>query len=98
MIVMRVRDFGTPLWERLRSLLFRPKGLDLIVNDAVAFRLVPSTAAGPMIMRIPVGLDYRSYPLSINATKLAFSEPSGGSGPGDKVTVDFYELPIASAQ
>jgi hypothetical protein len=97
-VVMRVRDFGTSLWDRFRSLIFRPKGLALNVNDALVFRLVPSTAEGPMIMRIPDGLDYHSYPLSVGATNLAFFDPSGGSGPGQPLIVDFYEVPVASNQ
>jgi hypothetical protein len=97
MIVMDIRELGTPLWDRVRSLIFRRKGLYVIVNDAAIFRVIPSTAVDRMIVRIPDDLDYRAYPLSVDAKKMAFFDNWGGGGPGPSMTVDFYEVPIASA-
>jgi hypothetical protein len=98
MIVMDIRELGTPLWDRVRSLIFRRKGLYVIVNGAAIFRVIPSTAVDRMIVRIPDDLDYRAYPLSIDAKTMAFFDNwGGGGGPGPSMTVDFYEVPIASA-
>ena len=82
MIVMDVRELETPLWDRVRSLIFRRKGLYVIVNDAAIFRVIPSTAVDRMIVRIPDDLDYRTYPLSVDAKKMAFFDNWGGGGPG----------------
>jgi hypothetical protein len=94
MVISDVREIHTPVWDRLRSLLFRRKGLYVIVNDAAIFRVVPSTATGRMIVRIPDALDYPGYPLSVDATKMAFFDDWNGGAPGPAMTVDFYEVPI----
>jgi hypothetical protein len=96
MVVMDVRELETPLSERLRSLLFRRKGLYVIVNGVAIFRVVPGTATDPMIVRIPDALDYRGYPLSVDAKEMAFFDDWDGGPPGEAMTVDFYEVPIAS--
>ena len=94
-VVVEPRALPTTAWERLRSLLYRRKVLYAIVNGAAAFRAVPGTADGPMIARVPAGLDYPGKPLSLGATTLGFSDDPGGRGkPGAGMTVDFYEVPI----
>jgi hypothetical protein len=98
MIVMDVRDLRTPVSQRLRSVIFRRKGLYAIVNNAAIFRAIPSTAVGRTIVRIPDDLDYRTYPLSVDAKTMAFFDDWGSGGPGPSMTVDFYEVPIVSNQ
>jgi hypothetical protein len=97
MIVMDLRELPTSMWERLRSLIFRRKGLYVIVNDTAIFRVIASTATGPMIVRIPDALDYPANALSVDAKKMAFFDNWDGNTPGPALTVDFYEVPIASA-
>jgi hypothetical protein len=98
MILMDLRESPTSAWQRLRSLIFRRKGLYAIVNDAAIFRMVPGTATGPMIVRIPDALDYPGNPLSVDAEKMALVEDRGGGGtPGVPLTVDFHEVPVGSA-
>jgi hypothetical protein len=97
MILIDVRELRAPLWDRLRSLIFRRKGLYVIVNDTAIFRVIASTATGRMIVRIPDALDYPANALSVDAKKMAFFDNWGGDTPGPALTVDFYEVPIASA-
>jgi hypothetical protein len=95
-IVMDLRGFRTPLWQRLRTLLFRRDGLFLLVNDTSIIRMVPGTVTGPMIVRVPQALDYGGrFPLSMDARSLAFFE-YGAHNAGPPLTADFYEVPIAS--
>jgi hypothetical protein len=95
LVVVDPRELPTTAWERLRTLLYRRTMLYAIVNGATTFRAVPGTAVGPIIARVPAGLDYPSQPLSLGATTLGFFEdPKGQGGPGPAMTVDVYEVPI----
>jgi hypothetical protein len=96
MVLIDLSELRTSLWERFRSLIFRQKGLYVIVNDAAIYRVVPSTATGRMIVRIPDALDYSGHALSVDASKMAFFDDWDGGAPGPALTVDFYEVPIAS--
>jgi hypothetical protein len=98
MILMDLREPPTSGWQRLRSLIFRRDGLYLLVNKAAIFRMVPGTATGRMIVRIPDAVDYPGgFALSVDAKSFAFFEDWGGQTAGPALTADFYEVPIRSA-
>jgi hypothetical protein len=95
-VLMDLHELPTSAWERLRTLLFRRKDLYTIVNGSAIFRVVPGTATGPTIVRIPDARDYPGiFALSVDATSIAFFDDwSGGGAPGPAFTVDFYEVPV----
>ncbi len=80
LVVVDLRELPTTAWERLRTLLYRRTMLYVIVNGATSFRAVPGTADGPIIARVPAGLDYPGKPLSLGAKTLGFFEDPGGHG------------------
>ena len=94
LVVMQVRELEKPLGDSLRSLAWHPKALFTTVNNSAIFRVIPATLRGKTIVRIPDELDYRGYPLSVDAKTMAFFDNWGGGPPGPAMTVDFYEVPI----
>jgi hypothetical protein len=97
MVVMDLHELPTSAWERLRTFLFRRKDLYTVVNRESIFRMVPGTADGLTIVRIPDELDYPGiFGLSVDANSIAYFENWRSATRGPPLTVDFYEVPIAS--
>jgi hypothetical protein len=96
LILADLHELQTPVWQRLRSLIFRRENLSMTVNETSTFRLVPDTAKGRLIVRIPDGFDSEgTFALSLDATSLRIIEGEAGKTPGSKLTIDYYEVPIA---
>ena len=96
-VLADLSELPTSLWQRVRSLLLRRENLYLTVNQAGTFRLVPPTARGGLIVRVPDRLDYSGdFALSVDATSLRLAEGDGDQSAhaDEKFTVDFYEVPI----
>ena len=58
-IVVAWLDVHAPLWQRLRTALFRPNWSILVTAGSVDYRIATTQVAGPLLVRVPeaVGWD-----------------------------------------
>jgi hypothetical protein len=90
-VLIRIHGAGVSGAERLRTLLYRARDRHAVVNGAVAFRLVPGTAADGLLTSIDAGRDFpRPFALGTQVKTLAIT------GTGRAVRIDVFRMPIAA--
>jgi hypothetical protein len=93
LVFARVHGAGPSAYERLRMLVYRLGERRIILNRTLAYRFVPGTATGPLLMRVPEGADYpEPFRLSPDAMSLAVA-----TGDDRRLTIEFFRLPILAA-
>ncbi len=78
--------------EKLRTLLYRARFRDAVVNGTSTYRLVPGTAGDGLLMAAAHGVDYPApYALTPAARTIAFT------GTGADLRIDFFWMPVRPA-
>jgi hypothetical protein len=92
-IFARVHGAGPSAYEKLRTLVYKLGDRRIILNGLLNYRLVPGTAIGPLLMRVPHSADYTEpFRLSPDATSVAVD-----TGDDRQLTIEFFRVPIQGA-
>jgi hypothetical protein len=91
LVFARVHGVGPSAYEKLRMLVYKLGERRIILNGFLGYRLVPGTAAGPLLMSVPQSADYSEpFRLSPDATALAVD-----TGDDRRLTIEFFRMPIS---
>jgi hypothetical protein len=89
-VFARVHGAGPTRYEKLRTLVFKLGTRRIILNGASSYRLVPGTADGPLLMRVPRSADFRApFRLSPQAGIVAVQ-----TGDDRTLTIELFRMPI----
>jgi hypothetical protein len=97
MVVARVHGLDSSLTYRLSAQLLRVPPITVVVDGTTAYRLVPGTARGGLVLSAPRAAVGWSPPFAFPTSMATVKIHGGGVAAGHRVRIEFTSVPLMSA-